>query len=118
MKKLVLFLLTITLFTTTVNLHAQNTVFTYQGRVLDNGTNFTGSGQFEFALVTSTNANHTATVTANPPSGGFITGYVVTSGGSGYVSAPVVTIFGGGGSGAAATANISSGGVTSLTVNN
>jgi hypothetical protein len=35
-------------------LHAQNTVFTYQGRVTDNGTNFTGAGQFEFALVTST----------------------------------------------------------------
>jgi len=32
-------------------LFAQNTVFTYQGRVLDNGTNFTGIGQFKFALV-------------------------------------------------------------------
>ena len=46
---------------------------TYQGRVLDNGTNFTGTGQFEFALVTSTNANQTATATAGAPSGGFIT---------------------------------------------
>ena len=96
--------------------HAQNTTFTYQGRVLDNGTNFTGAGQFQFALVTSTNFNHTATATANPPSGGFITGYVVTVGGSGYVTAPAVTIFGGGGSGAAATANLSGGVVTSLTV--
>ncbi len=52
------------------------------------------------------------------PSGGFITGYVVTSGGSGYVTAPAVTIFGGGGSGAAATANLSGGVVASLTVNN
>ncbi len=32
---------------------AQNTVFTYQGQVLDNGSAFTGTGQFEFALVTS-----------------------------------------------------------------
>lgn len=28
-----------------------NTIFTYQGRVFDNGTNFTGIGEFEFALV-------------------------------------------------------------------
>ena len=62
---------------------AQGTTFTYQGRVTDNGTDFTGAGQFQFALVTSTNFNHTATATANPPSGGFITGYAVTSGGSG-----------------------------------
>jgi hypothetical protein len=97
---------------------AQGTTFTYQGRVTDNGTDFTGAGQFQFALVTSTNFNHTATATANPPSGGFITGYAVTSGGSGYVTPPVVTIFGGGGSGAAATANLSGGVVASLTVNN
>ena len=30
---------------------AQNAVFTYQGLVNDQGTNFTGAGQFEFALV-------------------------------------------------------------------
>ena len=36
---------------------AQSTVFTYQGRVLDNGTNFNGPGEFKFALVTSTNFN-------------------------------------------------------------
>jgi hypothetical protein len=98
--------------------HAQNTTFTYQGRVTDNGTNFTGTGQFQFALVTSTNFNHTATAAANAPSGGFITGYVVTGGGSGYVTAPAVTVFGGGGAMAAATANLTGGVVTSLTVNN
>jgi len=38
---------------------AQSTVFTYQGRVTDNGTNFNGGGQFKFALVTGTNANFT-----------------------------------------------------------
>ena len=97
-------------------LHAQNTVFTYQGRVTDNGTNFTGAGQFKFALVTSTNSNQTATATANAPSGGFITGYVVTFGGSGYITPPAVTIFGGGGSGAAAHANLTAGAVSSLTV--
>jgi hypothetical protein len=98
------------------SLRAQSTAFTYQGRVMDNGTNFSGAGQFKFALVTSTNANHTATATANAPSGGFITGYVITSGGSGYVTAPAVTIFGGGGSGAAAHAILTGGAVSSLTV--
>ena len=44
----------------TVCLHAQNTTFTYQGRVQDNGTNYTGSGQFLFALVT-TSAGTTTT---------------------------------------------------------
>jgi hypothetical protein len=97
-------------------LHAQSAAFSYQGRVTDDGTNFTGTGQFKFALVTSTNANHTATATANAPSSGFITGYTVTSGGSGYVTAPVVTIFGGGGSGAAAHANLTGAAVSSLTV--
>src|ERR1051325_4241247 len=86
---------------------AQNAVFTYQGRIASGGTNFTGMGQFKFALVTSTNSSSTATATANPPSGGFITIINVTFGGSGYPAAPVVTISGGGGSGATAHANIS-----------
>src|ERR1035437_2939718 len=71
--------------------HAQGTAFTYQGRVTDNGTNFTGAGQFKFALVTSTNTSSQATGTANAPNGGFITGYTVTAGGSGYATAPAVT---------------------------
>src|ERR1035441_2331741 len=94
---------------------AQNTVFTYQGRLVDNGTNFTGTGLFQFALVTSTNANQTTTAT-NPVSG-FITTINVTFGGSGYLTAPAVTIFGGGGSGATATATISNGVVTSVNIN-
>ncbi len=98
--------------------HAQNTVFTYQGRVTSSGTNFTGAGQFKFALVTSTNFSSTATATANPPSGGFITIINVTFGGNGYATPPAVTISGGGGSGATATANISGGVVTSILVNN
>ncbi len=97
---------------------AQNVVVTYQGRVTDNGTNFTGAGQFQFALVTSTNTSQTATATANAPSGGFITVINVVSGGSGYASAPAVTITGGGGSGATATATVSGGSVTAITINN
>jgi hypothetical protein len=92
---------------------AQGTAFTYQGRVTDNGTNFAGTGQFKFALVTSTNYNHQATATANL-SGTFVTSYNLISGGSGYVSAPTVTVSGGGGSGATATAVISGGVVTQV----
>lgn len=96
---------------------AQSTLFTYQGRLTDNSTNFAGTGQFKFALVTSTNSNHQATATAVDTSG-FITSYVVTYGGNGYSTPPGVTISGGGGFGAAATANITGGSVTSITVNN
>src|SRR5205085_6934176 len=93
---------------------AQGSAFTYQGRLQNNGTNFNGTGQFKFVLVTSTNNSHQATATANL-SGTFVTSYTVTFGGNGYTSAPAVTISGGGGSGATATANVSGGVVTSLT---
>jgi hypothetical protein len=96
---------------------AQGTAFTYQGRVTDNGAPFSGLGQFKFALVTSTNFNHQATATAVDNSG-FITGYNLTYGGSGYVNAPAVTIFGGGGSGAVATAHLTGDAVTSISADN
>src|ERR1041385_2657919 len=88
-------------FDSATQLRAQNAIITYQGRVTASSTNFTGIGQFKFAIVTSTNNNRTATATANVNSG-FVTSYNVTSGGSGYTTAPVVTISGGGGSGATA----------------
>ncbi len=85
----------------------------------DNGTNFNGTGQFEFALVTSTNANQTAAATATAPSGGYITGYNITYAGNGYTGTTVpLIITGGGGLGAAAHGNISGGLVTSITVDN
>lgn len=80
---------------------------------MDNGTNFNGVGQFEFALVTSTNISSQATATAHL-SGAFVTSYTVVSGGNGYTSIPTVTISGGGGSGATATAVISGGVVTAI----
>ncbi len=99
--------------------HAQNTVFTYQGRELENGTNFNGTGQFQFALVTSTNHNQTATATASIVIGGGVTGFTVNKGGSGYTNAPTVTLSGGGGgSGARAHATVSGGAVTGITVDN
>jgi hypothetical protein len=104
---------------------AQNTVFTYQGRVTDNGTNFSGTGQFKFALVIGVDTN----TPASPGSitigaGGNIISIAVASGGSGYTTPPTVTILTGPGpgSGAVATAILGSGPatgiVTSIAINN
>ncbi len=93
---------------------AQNTVFTYQGRVTDNGTNFTGAGQFEFALVYQTNLSRQATGEFTDILGGTILGIQLDDGGNGYFTPPLVTISGGGGSGATATATVSGGMVTAL----
>jgi hypothetical protein len=111
-------LIWLTLAVSVIGLPAQNTVVTYQGRVQTGGSDFTGPGQFKFALVTVTNKSSTATAVANPPSGGFITVITVTFGGNGYVTPPAVTITGGGGSGATATASLTGSAVSSITVNN
>jgi fibronectin-binding autotransporter adhesin len=50
--------------------------------------------------------------------GGYETSVSVTAGGSGYTSAPTVTISGGGGTGATATATVASGAVTAITITN
>ena len=50
--------------------------------------------------------------------GGQIVSIPVSSGGSGYLSAPLVTITGGGGANATAVANVTNGVVTSITVTN
>jgi hypothetical protein len=47
---------------------------------------------------------------------GFVVGATVTSGGSGYVSSPVVTIAGGGGTNATAVSQISGGVVTNISI--
>ncbi len=103
---------------------AQNTMFTYQGRVTDNGTNFTGLGQFEFALVTSSNLNVQATATAsigpvNPPVGPVgVISITMNNIGFGYTSVPTVTLVGGGGSGARATAFLGAGeAIAGITIN-
>jgi hypothetical protein len=91
-------------------------VISYSGRISVSDTRFTGTGQFKFALVNDgTNANRLATGTATI-SFGFLVDIAVSDGGSGYTTAPTVTISGGGGSGAAATATVSAGAVTSITV--
>jgi trimeric autotransporter adhesin len=119
MKKCVLLLVTLTFPIFTHGLFAQGTAFTYQGLVTDNGTNFTGAGQFQFALVTSTNTSVQATATAimggsSPHE--FVESFNLTSGGSGYVNPPAVAITGGGGSGGSAQATVSDGLVTSISI--
>jgi Chaperone of endosialidase len=98
-------------------LNAQGTAFTYQGRVMDNGTAFNGTGLFKFALVTSTNISSQALATANMGNTApneYVSSFNLVSGGNGYASAPAVTITGGGGSGATATATVSGGVVTAI----
>ena len=62
-------------------------------------------------------AGSDATATATVSVAGVITGIAVTSGGTGYTSAPTVVISGGGGTGATATATVSAGVITGITVN-
>ncbi len=89
----------------------------YQGRV-QTGTppaDFTGNGQFKFALIAGTaNISVAATATATR-TGSFITDYTVVNQGAGYITAPVVTVTGGGGSGATATAVLTGDKVTAIT---
>ncbi len=91
-------------------------VMTYQGRVASGGTNFSGTGQFKFALVsggTSAAAQASASATV---SFGFVVQIAITSGGAGYTAAPAVTITDSSGSGAVAVAQIANGQVVSITV--
>src|SRR5258708_14442776 len=79
-------------------------VISYQGRLLVGGRDFSGTGQFKFALVSpGTNATRQATATATGTSG-FITTISVTAGGTGSPTAPAVTIMDATGSGAVAMA--------------
>lgn len=110
-------LITLALLTSVSQIAAQGVAFTYQGCITDNGTNFSGVGQFKFTLVTSTNFSHQATATAVDNSG-YITSCNITANGNGYTTAPAITISGGGGSGAAAHSTISGGAVTGIAVDN
>lgn len=93
------------------------TMISYQGRVQVSGTNFSGTGQFKFALVSpGTNINRRATAVATL-TGAFLTSINLTDGGAGYLTPPAVTITDPTGSGATATAQISGGVVTNVIVN-
>src|SRR6266496_4036728 len=105
MKKLRSFMPFVTLLAAAVASCGQvPQIIHYQGRISVEGTNFVGTGQFKFALVSggsspSGQATATATVVF-----GFLVQINLTSGGSGYSSAPEVTITDGAGSGAVAVA--------------
>src|SRR5262249_53445704 len=69
--------------------------------------------------VANATGNSTITALSGPVNlGSFVSAVSVTSRGSGYTSAPTVTLSGGGGSGATATAIISGGVVTSVRITN
>ena len=57
-------------------------------------------------------------VSSSDPSGLFVDGISITNGGSGYTTAPTITISGGGGSGAAAKAVLTGGVVTNIVITN
>lgn len=57
-------------------------------------------------------------VASADPTSRYVAGINITSGGSGYTSAPTVTISGGGGTGATAKANLAGGAVASIVITN
>ena len=88
----------------------------YQGRIAVNGTNFTGLGQFKFALISaSTNTSVRATAGCTV-SFGFLVNIAVSNGGAGYTTPPSVSISDSSGAGASAFSQISGGVVTNIVV--
>lgn len=104
----------------TPRLHAQVTpLLSYQGRVQVSGADFNGTGQFKFALVRMVAVEGTtAQAVAGTVVNGFLAAINVTNPGSGYTTAPAVTITDTTGSGAVAVANVNNGQVVSITVQN
>lgn len=103
--------------------HAQITpLLSYQGRVKVSGTDFSGDGQFKFALVrmdavSGRQATAVADSVFQPQ--GFLLHIAVTDQGSGYTTPPAVNISDTTGAGAVAVAQVSSGGsVTNIMVQN
>ena len=93
-------------------------IINYQGRVNVGGTNFNGTGQFEFALVDGgDNASRQAIASVGSYDGsqGIATIGLVDVG-SGYTSVPTVTITDSTGTGAVAVAYIGGGNVTNIAV--
>ena len=97
----------------------------YQGRTAVGGANFTGTGQFKFALIDGgTPGSSPAHATAYATGMGqnyTIFGLFVSDPGSGYVNPPGVTLSPSAsahGSGATFTANVFNGHILSIDVNN
>jgi hypothetical protein len=91
----------------------------YQGRIAANGTNYTGSGQFKFAIYQHATGAFIPASASVTTSGGYITIVTIVSGGSGYSATGVTVSFtGGGGNGATATATVANGVITAVSVTN
>ena len=120
---------------TTPNVTASTTVAIGRPVVLinkiANGSNFAPGDTFSYRLsvVNAGNGSATSVVVTDPipsqftpisytTSGSSVAVINITGGGSGYVSAPLVSFAGGGGAGAAATAVISGGSVTRIYITN
>jgi hypothetical protein len=101
-------------------LHAAPPLINYQGRIVVGSKNFEGTGQFKFALVDGgVNQNTPATATALVGVIGSPVFFIsVLNGGSGYVTAPAVTITDTTGTGATAVATLTNGVVTGIQVTN
>lgn len=97
-------------------------VIPLQGRVSVNGENFNGDGRFKFAIYEAPNSSFSpAKATVNVTPSGAVADVTVLDGGSGYTDGLVVTIrpgLGYVGSGATATATVTGGVITGITVNN
>jgi hypothetical protein len=111
-----LFLWFILCFPTAILADGVPHLLNYQGRVAVGGQNHDGTGYFKFAIIDGgSNQNRTATATASVSGSNRISGITVTDGGSGYTSPPAVSIVGTG-TGAVATATVSGGVVTDVSV--
>ncbi len=110
------------MFSATVALAQVPETISYQGRVTVSGTNFTGTGQFKFALVDQGRPISTRKATATVGIGsvlGNIIHVVVTDGGKNYPAVPLVRAIDPlhSGSGASLTATVAGGQVTGVTIN-
>jgi hypothetical protein len=121
MKRIVLFSIgaMVELLCSTLQGQVPQTI-TYQGRILVGTTNFSGTGQFKFALVNGTNSSSPAQAYVSSLASGMILQVAVNVGGNGYTIPPAVTITDptGQGSGATATATVSFGQVNKINVTN
>jgi FtsP/CotA-like multicopper oxidase with cupredoxin domain len=77
-------------------------------------------GTFPTTVGSAYSSIQATTMTFNPigAAGGGVTGVTLLAGGTGYLTAPTVTITGGGGTGATASATIAGGGVSGVTITN
>jgi hypothetical protein len=111
------FCVAVALLATAGGLLAAPGIVTYQGMVRDNGANFNGVGHFKFALnVPGRNAEAVVTLQKYMNTGfNTVSSIKVTDGGSGYTTAPSVTLLSDGlPFGATAAATVANGAVVAI----